>query len=130
VADRRRRCDLDAQKVRWRETLFVWELQRRGLDVWYDAQGLGAGTAWVATVPQLVPVREILLLIMTPAAWSSDWVREELQLALIKRRHIIPILHQPTEATGLILTRQWINVVGLDAVEAVAQVIARLNAPL
>lgn len=92
---------------------FVETLRKQGVDVWYDEQGLSAGAAWVARIQQELESREVFVLIATPAAWASEWVQEELQLAFIQRRQIIPVLHQPTQMSGMILTRQWVDAVNL-----------------
>ncbi len=98
---------------------FVATLQQRGYDVWYDEKGMSAGAAWVEVLERELVAREIFLIVLTPEAWDAHWVQEELQLALVKRRHIIPVLHQPTpKADGFILSRQWIDVMGKDCVSA------------
>jgi TIR domain len=63
----------------------------------------------------------------SPEAWSSAWVQEELQLAFVKRRRIIPVLHQQTEDNGLIQTRQWIDVIGMSPEQAATNVFAQIN---
>lgn len=107
---------------------FVAALRDAGVDVWYDEQGLSAGSTWVAKIQQELESREVFVLVTTPAAWASEWVQEELQLAFIQRRQIIPVLHQQTQMSGMILTRQWIDAIGLTPPEAAARLSVHLAA--
>jgi hypothetical protein len=66
------------------------------------------------------------MVILTPSAWASDWVQEELDLALSNRRRIIPVKLKPIQTTGFINNRQWVDVVGLAPVAAVDRVIEML----
>jgi formylglycine-generating enzyme required for sulfatase activity len=103
----------------WCRTL-VTALQRDGFDVWYDEQGLSGGAEWVQTLQREVQTREVFLLVVTPEAWNSRWVQEEIQLAIATQRTILPILLKPTTMEGFLLTRQWV-----DAVNQTSEVIAR-----
>jgi formylglycine-generating enzyme required for sulfatase activity len=100
------------------------------LDVWYDERGLSGGAEWVQTLQREVQARDVLLLVLTPEAWSSQWVQEEIQLAIATRRTILPVLHKPTPVEGFLLTRQWVDVIGLDAATAARRVLAALASPV
>jgi hypothetical protein len=112
---------------------FVGALQAAGWDVWYDAKGPGGGASWVATIQRELRAREVFLLVLSPDAWASRWVREELDLAFVTHRHIIPVHHRPTQADGPILERPWVHVVGIPGANAARMVIglalSRLPAP-
>ncbi len=108
---------------------FVAALQAAGWDVWYDEKGLSGGATWVATIQRELQAREIFLLILTPEAWVSHWVQEELNLAFVTRRTVVPVLHQETpDVSGFLLGRQWIRVVGLPGAAAAQWVIAEIPA--
>jgi formylglycine-generating enzyme required for sulfatase activity len=108
---------------------FVAGLQAAGWDVWYDEKGLSGGSAWLATIQREIEGHDAFLLVLTPEAWASRWVREELDLALATHRQILPVLYKPTQVEGFIRTRQWIDVVGLPSPAAAAKVSAALGAP-
>jgi formylglycine-generating enzyme required for sulfatase activity len=108
----------------WCRTL-VAELQAGGFDVWYDEQGLTGGTEWVQTLQREVQARPIFIPVLTPDAWASRWVQEEIQLAIATQRTIFPLLLKPTVIEGFLLTRQWIDAVGKDG-PAVARQVAQL----
>ncbi len=107
----------------------VATLAGAGLDAWYDERGLSGGANWVNTLQSELQARDVFLLILTPDAWASQWVQEEVQLALATRRTILPVLHLPTNVGGFLLTRQWIDVVGLPGNLAAQRVLAALSAP-
>jgi formylglycine-generating enzyme required for sulfatase activity len=107
----------------------VTALTGAGLDAWYDERGLSGGANWVNTLQSELQARDVFLLILTPDAWASQWVQEEVQLALATRRAILPVLHQPTNVGGFLLTRQWVDVVGLPGALAAQRILSALNAP-
>ncbi len=71
--------------------------------------------------------RDIFLVILTPDAWASDWVREELALALASKKRIVGVMVKHTPVTGFIVQRQMINVVGASATVAAQQVASGLE---
>lgn len=101
---------------------FYETLRASGLNVWYDEKGLAAGAAFVKVIQDELQARDIFLLALTPNAWASEWVQEEIQLALATRRRIIVVEHLPTQVNGFLLTRQWVKIAGLDAQAAAQQV--------
>ena len=107
--------------------LFVGSLQAAGWDVWYDEKGLAGGAIWVATIQRELQARDLFLLVVTPDAWASDWVQDEVNLALATRRAIIPILYKDTRLEGFMLTRQYVDVRGMTGESAAAKVDAELR---
>ena len=106
---------------------FVETLKSNSYDVWYDEQGLSGGAAWVETLQREVQARDVLVLVLSPESWASQWVQEEVQLAIATRRTILPVIHKATNVEGFLLTRQWIDAVALDPVTAAQRVIGALT---
>jgi formylglycine-generating enzyme required for sulfatase activity len=100
------------------------------LDVWYDEHGLSGGSAWVQTLQQELQSRDVIVLVLTPDALASQWVQEEMQLALATRRTILPVMHKPSNLSGFLLTRQWVDVVDLSPEDAARKVLTALNSPV
>jgi len=70
----------------------------------------------------------LFLLVLTPAAWESPWVQDELQLALAERKRILTVVHQPTQqAGGFIRIYQWIKAAGLEGSAAAELVLQKLS---
>lgn len=124
-------CSHSSQDNAWCRELVV-ALQGAGadLDIWYDEQGLTGGAVWVQTLQRELQARDVFLLIVSPDSWNSTWVQEEIQLALATRRTILPVLHKPADVGGFLLTRQWVDVIGLDAPAAARKVLAALGSPV
>lgn len=109
---------------------FVQTLKGAGIDAWYDGNGLYAGVRWVQTIERELESREVFVLIITPRSWASNWVRNELALALTHHKQIIGVIHEDTpNLSGFILIYQLLNVVGQGAAEA-AQLVAEALAAL
>lgn len=110
---------------------FVAALQAVGYDLFFDEQGLTGSVQWVNTLQSELQAREIFIIALTPTAWASRWVQEEIQLAIATRiatrRTIIPIRLEPTQVEGFLLTRQWVDAVGQDSASVARQVIALLQ---
>lgn len=102
----------------------VESLQQANLDIWYDRGGLHAGAEWIKTIEREIQAREIFLLVITPKSWASQWVQNELSLALIHHKQVLGVIHQPTpNLGGFILIYQLLDVVG-QTPEEVARLVA------
>jgi formylglycine-generating enzyme required for sulfatase activity len=108
---------------------FVQALHDAGIDVWYDEKGISGGAQWMATIEQELQTRDIFLLVLTPEAWSSEWVQRELQLALITKRVIIPVMLKQTAISGFLLTVQFIDATHGQAEETVRRVLSIIQIP-
>lgn len=108
---------------------FADALKAVGYDVWYDETGLQGGAAWVASIQHEVETRDVFLLVLTPEAWESKWVQDELQLAIATRRRVLPVLLRNTQVSGFLLTTQWITVIGEEPQAAARTAIMAVEAP-
>lgn len=107
----------------------VAALKAVGYDVWYDETGLTGGAAWVADIQREVQARDVFLIVLTPEAWASHWVQDELQLAIATRRRILPVLLRNTQVDGFLLTTQWVTVIGDEPQVAARSIIMAIEAP-
>jgi formylglycine-generating enzyme required for sulfatase activity len=108
---------------------FVQALHDAGLDVWYDEKGLSGGAQWMATIEQELQTRDVFLLVLTPDAWESEWVQRELQLALVTKRIIVPIMLKKTAISGFLLTVQFIQATDGDTDSAAHRVLDMMRVP-
>ena len=70
--------------------------------VWYDARGLRGADQWWPVIRQELTDRYVFLIVLTPAAVASKWVRDELTIAWNQRngavgKLILPLLLMPCE---------------------------------
>ncbi len=108
----------------------VTALKGAGYDVWYDEQGLTGGAVWVETLQRELQTRDVFVIVLTPEAWASPWVQEEVRLALSTQRTILPVMLKATPVAGFLLTRQWVNAADVDAAVGVQRVLAALGSPV
>jgi hypothetical protein len=108
-------------------TAFVDELNKYEVDIWYDNKSLQGGDEWVKEIEQQVESRDIFVLILSPDAWESRWVKEELGLALIKGKQIITIIHKQTQVHGFIEARQMIDMNGKEGDYAARELVNSLH---
>src|SRR5262245_45892145 len=81
--------------------------------VWFDvAGGLQGGTAWWRTIVQEITARPVFLIILSPDAMASDWVRDEIDLAWNQKnalgKLIMPVLYRDCVIREDLRTRQYI----------------------
>src|SRR5712691_8388946 len=63
--------------------------------VWYDAKrGLNPGDQWFQKIENEVIARDIFLIVLSPDAMNSAWVRREFDIALNEKKRIIPVLYR------------------------------------
>ena len=95
-----------SQDVAWCRPL-VAALRTAGYTCFYDEDSIPGTSAWVKMIEQGVQDCDVFILVLTPVAWSSRWVGEEVQLALVKDKRILVLVHETAHVEGLLLTRQW-----------------------
>lgn len=59
------------------------DLRRAGADVWLDASHIGPGD-FVARINHALKNRDVLVLVLTPAALRSQWVPAEVNAAIVR----------------------------------------------
>jgi hypothetical protein len=87
------------------------ELRRRRFEIWIDRDNIRHGERWPATLEQAVRNCAALIVIMTPEAETSDWVRNELNLALAGNKPVFPLLLKG-QAFQLVGDIQYADVAG------------------
>ena len=79
----------------------VEHLRARGLDVWTDA-AIDLGHEWLRALQESLDGCAALVVVMSPAAEESEWVRREVLRALDKGKPVFPLLlvGEPLFAVG------------------------------
>src|SRR5579864_166205 len=77
------------------ETL-VNSLRMDHFEIWIDIEGISGGTQWEQEITRALQTAEVCLVILTPDAIQSDWVKKEVEMARVKDKPIIPLLMRPT----------------------------------
>jgi hypothetical protein len=84
-------------------------LRDRGIPIWIDQWCIEPGADWNKAIDAALHACANFLIVLSPEAVASDEVRGELTVALTTRKHIIPVLHRPSEVPRQLQLRQWID---------------------
>jgi hypothetical protein len=85
------------------------DLEKAGYDVWWDLTDLRGGDDWVKTIPAAIASSQYIIVVLTPDAAESEWVRKEYTQALSLRKKIIPILLKPGNVPFALNTINFVN---------------------
>lgn len=97
----------DAQYAHW----LADSLQAQGFNVWIDAR-LDYGSHWPLELQKQLDACDAFLLIMSPNSYASEWVQNELQRAMRKRKPIFPLLLAGDETWLSVESTQYYDVRG------------------
>src|SRR6185437_12548250 len=64
---------------------FSQDLRQLGADVWLDSSHLGAGD-FVARINAALQGSDVFVLVLTPTALESKWVRQEMNAAITREQ--------------------------------------------
>lgn len=67
-------------------------LRTRGYTVWTDVGGITGGAVWQSEIEDAITNCDIMIVMMSPAARESDWVKREILFALDLQKTIIPLI--------------------------------------
>ena len=70
-------------------------LEQAGLDVWYDEREIMPGDNWADKVAQGLRESEAMVVLLTPSAMESDFMRRDIDYALTQKRfkgRLVPVL--------------------------------------
>lgn len=109
-------------------------LRQAGADVWYDEHNLGYGRL-MDVIERELKQRRVFLVVLSPAAISSPWVKREVFAAISlhdseAERIVLPIMAQPCEVPLLWREYRWLsgpNDAGLAPTEAVRELVRTLG---
>jgi WD40 repeat protein len=67
-------------------------LGEEGIFAWIDREQIINGDRWAALIEQQIAACAAMVLVMSPAAASSEWVEREIALAQARQKPILPLL--------------------------------------
>src|SRR5947209_6248049 len=100
--------------------------------IFYDVLGgLHGGETWWEKIVEELTARDVFLLVLSPDAMNSRWVRLEINIALNKNKLILPVLHRTCAIRADLETIQIISFLTPKSYEtAFREVLIALNLPL
>jgi hypothetical protein len=105
-------------------------LERRGIGTWFSAVDTSPGADWEKRIRNALNNAEWYVVVVSPDAIQSDWVRAEVHWALEKRKgRVIPILVKDCDPSDLHLKLMQIQYLDFrkDAESAAAQLLQILE---
>ncbi len=110
---------------------YVAAFQRRGVSLYYDRANPQVGHDLGESLERELERATALIVMATPAALASFWVREEISIffALMARdpsRLLIPIKLEPCELPPRLAARWWVDATDLAQDHVVDQVVQAL----
>ncbi len=71
----------------------ISELRQRGINVWLDTENLIPGSpAWEREIERAIRAASGIIVLLSPAANNSEWVRREISFAEQNEKRIFPVL--------------------------------------
>src|SRR5271165_6171691 len=92
----------------------VEALRARGLDVWYDESDLSGGSTMDVVIESELRSRDAYIVVMSPSAVNSRWVRGEWNEALERHdnqqlKYFIPVIAAPCDIPLRLKTMFYID---------------------
>lgn len=112
---------------------YVAALRTQGLDVWYDRTNLQSGSELSAEIERELQARSAFVVLLSPAAVASYWVRLEIDAArdLAARdsaRLVLPVRIVPCDVPVLLRGLKWLDAAGRPFDEVIAEIVAAVRA--
>lgn len=85
------------------------DLETAGYDVWWDITDLQGGDDWVSKIAEAISASQFVVVVLTPTAIASDWVRKEYTQALSLRKKVIPLMLIPSAMPFALNTINFVN---------------------
>lgn len=107
---------------------FVKQLRKKGVKIWLDQTSIYGGEDWMDNVNAALKECEVLVLVMSPEALKSKYVRMEYRYFFNKNKAIVPVLYKPVEDIPPELhATQYIDFTRPDTAVAYAQLLQALK---
>lgn len=104
------------------------DLEKAGVDVWYDKTDIGGGARWRVEIQNAIKNCQSVIVVLSPDSMASEWVDREFIYASNLDRKIIPLYCRECELTINYVDRNYIDVRGDKYQENFDQILLALNA--
>lgn len=81
------------------------DFRARGFRTWVDRRMLEGGQEWEREIEAAIDRCSLMVLILSPAAVESRWVKKEYEYALAQRKGIVPVGFQPCTAPEAVVAK-------------------------
>ncbi|MBN1285970.1 MAG: TIR domain-containing protein, partial [Anaerolineae bacterium] len=84
----------------WVERLAGDLRNKGGHTTWIDFEGIRGGDVWRQAIRRGIRAAGVVLVVLSPEAVRSEWVKVEIQTAREYGKRVIPLLHSPVSDAG------------------------------
>jgi hypothetical protein len=85
------------------------DLEKAGYTVWWDITDLRGGDDWVRVIPEAIETSDFVIVVLSPDATASEWVKKEYTQALSLHKRIIPIMLRTTAVPFALNTINYLD---------------------
>lgn len=106
------------------------KLAQAGYEVWSPDQYLFPGDNWPLKIGEALQQSDGMIVLLSPDAVKSDWVRHEIEFAIGSTRYqdrLIPVLVRPTEDIPWILRKLKYVRLGKSLADAAKRIVDQLQ---
>jgi len=103
------------------------DLEKAGYDVWWDLTDLRGGDDWVRVIPDAIESSAFFIVVLSPNAVVSDWVRKEYTQALSLHKKVIPIMLARSSVPFALNTINYVDFTGDDYAANLNSLLAALG---
>jgi hypothetical protein len=92
----------------------VRDLKDRDIPIWFDESELEPGDSIIQKIEAGIDRMEYLIVVLSPASVNSQWVQEEIRMALHegiagRKFNVIPILKEDCKIPGFLRDRKYVD---------------------
>ena len=84
-------------------------LAKAEISIWQDIESLKGGEIWADEIEKGLLLSKMVLVIISPSANKSDWVKKEYTYALTAKRKVVPLLYKDCDIPFLLNNIQYID---------------------
>ena len=94
------------------------DLEKAGYDVWWDVSDLRGGDDWLRLIPAAIESSDCFIIVLSPNAILSEWVKREYTQALSLRKKVIPIMLAKSSVPFALNTLNYVDFTSPEDYEA------------
>ena len=108
----------------------VADLEKVGLEVWYDLSGLKVGERWETEISKAIEESKFVVVVLSPDSVASKWVRKEYLYADSLKKEFIPLVYRPCNLRLFFQDLHYIEVQGEKYEQIYGKILHGLGLPL
>jgi uncharacterized membrane protein len=97
------------------------DLKKTGVAVWWDISGIPPGTEWPKRIQDGLENSDYFIVVLSPDAIQSPWVRKEYTFAQIENKPIFPLYYRPCKIPIALTDINYIDFSHTNYVDGLSQ---------